>query len=148
MTINDELYDAHFDGDYERVEYLINNGADVNHKEEGYESTPLMRAAWEGQTDICKLLLDKGADINALSRTGWSALMSSAYRGKCDTVKLLLERGADPTFKDHHDGETAIDAAKSNNHDEIVAILEKAISQGKKEDKGHDQASPNKRLKT
>jgi ankyrin repeat protein len=31
-------------------------------------------AAFSGLTDVCKLLIDKGADIKAISENGWTPL--------------------------------------------------------------------------
>ncbi len=50
--------------------------------------TPLMRAASEGQTAIAKLLLDHGADVNARSETGETALL----------VAIQPEFGAEPSL--------------------------------------------------
>merc|ERR1719161_3458795 len=57
----------------------------------------------------------------------------AATAGQVECLELLLEAGCDPHLKkcqpygkDPEDGETALDLAKKWNHDECVAVLEKA----------------------
>lgn len=74
------------------VDAVISVGADVNMP--GYNSeTPLMAACCYADTEIVKLLVDAGADINEFSN-GVNALLYACRFGNSDTVKLLLERGA------------------------------------------------------
>ena len=63
--------------------------------------TALTTAAYEGQTNVVKDILDKGADVNERSGCAWgsdpnlTALICAAYGGHIETVKVLIERGAD-----------------------------------------------------
>lgn len=50
--------------------------------------------------DIVTRLLDKGADIQKLSKVRWGALMWAAQEGHVDVVKFLLEKGAEAAVKD------------------------------------------------
>ena len=59
-------------------------------------STCLMAAARYGHLDICRLLIDKGADIQAKSNGGWTPLHSAAGQGgHIEIVRLLCDRGAE-----------------------------------------------------
>ena len=52
-------------------------------------------AAWsKGYGVIARMLLDHGADVNAQSKTGDTAIGNAAACGELDTVRLLLEKGA------------------------------------------------------
>ena len=78
----------------EGVKKLIKNGADVNaHGERGL--TPLHIAAKKGNTNMCKLLLELGADTS-LERNGECiiALELAVDSGDLDTVKVLLEKAS------------------------------------------------------
>ena len=45
-------------GDARKVEELLSKGARVDARDQGF--TPLLAAAYGGQTEVCKLLLEKG----------------------------------------------------------------------------------------
>lgn len=85
----------------------------------------LLVAAAAGRTDNVRLLLDKGADINARADTGQTPLMLAAKSGKKDTVKFLLEKGADAEIQDQA-GNRALEYAKSDN--ELMNLLFQAES--------------------
>lgn len=57
--------------------------------------SPLMAAAMYGYTSVVKALLDHGAEINAVTWIGQTALLAAALFGQSETVRLLLDRGAD-----------------------------------------------------
>ncbi|KAA8894838.1 ankyrin repeat-containing domain protein, partial [Sphaerosporella brunnea] len=75
---------------------LLNEGCDVNGRSI-LEESALQAAASGGHSDIIRLLLEKGADVNAQGFGGrcQSALEAAVSRGHRDTVRLLLEKGAD-----------------------------------------------------
>jgi len=56
-----------------------------------------------GQTDVVRLLLDRGVNVNANPPgSHWTAtpLHTAAIQGQTVVVDLLLRRGADPTLRD------------------------------------------------
>jgi ankyrin repeat protein len=59
-----------------------------------------MLAAINDRTAVLRVLLDRGADVNARTRAGWTALTYAAWRGHAEAVRLLLARGADPNVTD------------------------------------------------
>lgn len=91
---------------------------------ETYENgrNTLMDAAVEGEVDSVKVLLDKGADVNAKDNDSTTALMDAALGGYIEVVQVLLDAGADTDAKDS-DGRTAMMWAKKEGHDEIVELL-------------------------
>lgn len=87
------------------VELLLAAGADI----EAHNSpqlpigestfvnwTPLQLAAWTGQNDTIRTLLQHGADPNTRGNRNCTALHIAVRRGHEDSVRLLLESGADP----------------------------------------------------
>jgi ankyrin repeat protein len=60
--------------------------------------TALALAAHFGHVDTMKLLLERGADINKVSKhpLGVTPLHAALFGGKQSTARLLLEYGADP----------------------------------------------------
>ena len=83
------------------------------------------RQAFNGHLDIAKLLVKSGADVNAISENGSTALIVAAKGGHIDVVKLLLANRADPN-KAVESGETAFDIALKNQNTDIAELLRKA----------------------
>jgi ankyrin repeat protein len=79
--------------------------------------TPLMYAAHAGNIEVIKLLLAKGADVNARNIVNGSALMLAAQKGDTAVVKLLLERGADAHIKNDYGYTALMYAASSESND-------------------------------
>jgi ankyrin repeat protein len=94
-------------------------------EQDAAEMPLLLYAAAAGRTDNIRLLLEKGADINARDDYGHTALMWAAKGGKKDVVKFLLEKGADAGLRDK-EGKMALDVAKAD--DELMAMLFQAES--------------------
>jgi ankyrin repeat protein len=81
-----------------------------------------MAAAQVGQNDVVRLLLDKGADVNAMTPSGWNSLMGAARRGHLEVVRTLLAHGADAAHADYRK-QTAADLARIGGYPEVVALL-------------------------
>jgi ankyrin repeat protein len=67
--------------------------------EGGY--TPLLAAAAANDLEMARLFVEKGADVNAESRRGDTALHFSASAGNLAMVKLLLAKGASVNAASH-----------------------------------------------
>ena len=50
--------------------------------------------------ETVKLLLDTGADVNAVNEADYSALHGAAFRGQDEIVRLLVRHGADINARD------------------------------------------------
>ncbi len=83
---------------------------------------PLHFAAANGDVELVKLLLDRGAEINAATQDGWTALHFACLRGDEGLVKLLLDRGVDVNTKTTS-GVSALSIATSEGDREIVELL-------------------------
>jgi len=83
---------------------------------------PLHYAATRGNLSVMVLLLDNHAYIDASSPNGTTPLMMAAFYGTPSAVKLLLEAGADPMLKNEQ-ALTAIDFAHRNQRPESAEII-------------------------
>jgi ankyrin repeat protein len=71
---NEQLMDAINDTNIMKIEELLNNEEiDINYKTSS-KATPLMHAVNKENLEIAQLLINKGADINAIDSMQWSAL--------------------------------------------------------------------------
>ena len=65
----------------------------VGCSEGGY--TALMDASQFGYKKICKLLIEKGADVNAKTDYGKTALMYASEKGRKEICELFITNGAE-----------------------------------------------------
>ena len=77
------------------VELLLKFGAKINEKTGSFELSPLHVAAIVGCKQICQLLIDCGADVNAKDKHDCTPLHWAARAGHKDVVEILLDCGAD-----------------------------------------------------
>ncbi|WP_341891141.1 ankyrin repeat domain-containing protein [Variovorax sp. YR752] len=107
-------------GDLDACQQLLERGALV--RKSGW--APIHYAASGPETRIVRLLLDRGAEIDAEAPNGTTALMLAAQTGPESTVEFLLARGAD-TRRRNQRGLQAIDFAEQAGRDWLVERLEK-----------------------
>ncbi len=108
MNLEQKLKSAVCDGDIQRVQELINAGADVNAQGE-YRETALM--CTPGNKQMVELLIKHGAHVNTQDRYDQTALMLIAPRGHKDAVELLLKHNADTTIKSNNNA-TVLDRVR------------------------------------
>ncbi len=79
------------------VRMLEMKSIDVEARDGGREDgwTCLMAAAVNGHLAICRLLIDKGAQVEAKNRGGETPLHCAASGGNVEIVRFLCDRGAD-----------------------------------------------------
>ena len=99
---------AAFHGQLEMAKLLLNNEADVNQvisgrstQTGGYRGGIRALSYAFSDPEIVKLLLDRGADVNAQEENGRTALWEAAHWGFWKSVKVLLDGGANPNLLDY-----------------------------------------------
>jgi ankyrin repeat protein len=103
--------------DWAEVRYLVSLGADPNGLI-GLHTPLLIHAANEGNIEMCRFLLEKGADANfQMKHNGQTALMFAACRihgnVACAIFDALIEHGADISLRDSNGKNAIIWAAET-----------------------------------
>lgn len=113
------------------LKLLIHNGADVN-KEITKKLTALhwitKFATEPDQMEIIELLINYGANVNALSPEGTTPLIMAAKYNNQTMMKLLLQKGADPLVINKA-GVTALQATDDPKCKEILSDLDQVLSE-------------------
>jgi len=151
-AVPDELCSAAARGDVDRVRWLLDAGADSEARiEDGNlgSATPLILAAFSSPENapVVRLLIERGADVRAVSGAGQTALATAAEHGEpeiCaalldagapvdlriaaslgDTARVrdLLDAGASVHDRDAYRGAPPLYFAAQQNHAEVIALL-------------------------
>jgi len=88
----------------------------------------LIAAVKKGDVEAVKSLIAKGANVNARTNYGATALHFAADRGYLEVLKLLVEAGADVNAKDDFYKMPPLSMAMMRRHKEVVAYLQQSAS--------------------
>jgi len=141
IDVNAELGNAAFFGHWKVCDFLIKNGADANTKVYGTNETPLHSALAKAGRPyyfyVVKLLVEKGADVNArtisgietgafmrdVKTKGETPLHRAAAYADERTIEFLLQSGADKTAKDAYGNSPLSWASEHLRPGRILALL-------------------------
>ena len=126
----EKLWHYSKDGNVREVGRLLSCGVNPNSlvevKDFKYfargKELPLLCASANGHKEVIKMLLDRGADVNATHHFGATALHWATIKDHQEVVEMLLERGADPDLADE-DGYTPLLVATDNTDKDMVKLL-------------------------
>ena len=88
----EKFFKACIDGNVEQVQNFIRRRIDANVVR---NISPLLQAACYGHVDVEKVLIQNGADVNAVDKDKMTPLHWAAYYGHVDLAKVLIQNGAD-----------------------------------------------------
>ncbi len=117
------LHYAAFFGGADAAAALIDAGADLEAvSRNGMAVRPLNSAAAGGHGDVSRLLVERGADVNAPQAQRFTPLHAAAQNGDADLVAVLIAAGADKEAR-LEDGRTAADVALEAGHEALAEHL-------------------------
>lgn len=108
-------------GQNSTVEYLLNLGANPNHKSAG-NRTALMYAAAKGYCLVVKTLIKSGAQIDDADDSGSTALMYAAHQNQSIVIDELLRNGANLSISNVY-SQTAYSICISKNNVEALTTI-------------------------
>ncbi len=111
----------HEERNIEAVKQHLAAGADVDVKGGWMGGTPLHYAVGEGRNEIAKLLIAKGADVNANTNDGVTPLHFATTK---EIAELLIAEGANVNAKDER-GKTPLDLAIQVKNPKTADLLRK-----------------------
>lgn len=127
-------------GQLDEISEYLDQGASANEKDFcGF--TCLHEAALEGHTEVVKLLIERGGNVNAKADAAGDCetpLIDAAENKHTECVRVLLENGADPTIF-NIDGFTALtkiyhEHKDEEGYEEIIKLLENAMAKNREAD--------------
>ena len=128
IEINDELIqrftDAAANGEVILVIEILDAGMPVDSLNL-FGRTALRRAVFNNRTDVTRVLLERGADVDKLSGCYHeTALHWAAINNNTEFIKLLLKHGASAKIRDSF-GHTPRDHARRLSNKAAVRLLER-----------------------
>jgi CubicO group peptidase (beta-lactamase class C family) len=125
----ERLWEASKQGDTAEIVRALHDGADIEALDTRTSRNgrrALNWAAFNNRPDAVRVLLERGAAIDATNKTGFTALHHAAEAGSGEVIDLLLASGANRTLVNQN-GERAADVARRRG----FAILAERIESGR-----------------
>ena len=123
QTMNRELIAAAERGDTDAVRQLLQQGADVNARDERGR-TPAMAATHGNRVDTVAALIQAGADINIRDNQLDNPVLYAGAEGLLDILKLTIAAGANTKLTNRYGGTALIPAAERGH----VAVVEELLT--------------------
>jgi uncharacterized protein len=136
-----DVFEAAAIGDVDRLRVLLDGDPALATawSEDGF--TPLHFAAFFGHPEAAKLLVDRGADLDARSTNAQFALdaaplHSASAAGQLEVCVVLLDAGADVNAVQHGGYTALLDAAANQNEELMEFLLERGADRTARLDDG------------
>ena len=130
MNMINKLFQAAQSNKFKEVKEILELNTELANNENNEGLTPLGYAAHFGNKESVQILLQYGADVNAVSHSKIPYIPSNtalhaaiAGERNIDVIRLLIKNGARTNILDSN-GQTCLhSAAFHNNSDEIIKLL-------------------------
>jgi len=124
MSVMKEFFDAVSKGEIGKVLFFLNDNKTWVHAVDDMGLTPLMWAVYNDHLDLAKMLVDHGADVNAVSaKLGSSVIHFAAENGSIEMLDFLLSKSVNLHAKNVSSGATALHHAIMTRRHDLVRRL-------------------------
>lgn len=111
---------------YDAANLLIKHGAHINETSRNDQKVmPIHAAAAADSLELCTLLLDHGADVNARQQDDFTPLHAAAQNGNVELVRLFLRMGADVNVRTGS-GLSPLQLAMDSKNQQVVKLIMEA----------------------
>jgi ankyrin repeat protein len=121
----------------EVVALLVRRGIDVNSAQSPSGYSLLMQACERGSVDMCKALIDLGADMNMKNSEGDTALLIATSLNHSDVVALLIAHGANVHCSDTHGHTTLRYACRLGNCTVVQLLITAGVDVNQVDEQGN-----------
>ncbi|WP_338586805.1 ankyrin repeat domain-containing protein [Paenibacillus sp. Y5S-9] len=121
-SADEQLFKAVEDSDTERIEQMIQAGANINAQDQNGR-TSTMIATYNNDLTSAKVLIEAGADVNIQDDMQNTPFLYAGAEGYLDILKLTIEAGADPAITNRYGGTALIPASEHGYVDVVQELL-------------------------
>ena len=134
-----DIYETAALGTAAELEAMLRDYPDAVKRPNSFGWTALHMAAFGGNVANTRMLIDKGADVNARAKSRFlnTPLQTALLTGQYETAKLLLEHGADPLVRQSKGFTPMHEAALLGRADLIELLLAHGAEINSMADNGH-----------
>ena len=123
LSLSRRMWAAAQLGDQEQVAHALDQGARIEWQNpQEHDTTSLHASSSHGHESIARLLLERGASIDAANNDTATPLHLAARKGHGSVARLLLERGASIDAA-NNDNRTSLHNAAQEGHGSIARLL-------------------------
>ena len=119
LPFADDIHDAAAKGDLRSVQSELDKGVNANVKNSASGAPTLLLAALNSQTEVIKLLIAEGADLDGKDKFGNTSLHYASQHGSKGIVELLISNKANVNMK-NKGGETPLDIVADKDTADIL----------------------------
>ncbi|XP_072801433.1 histone-lysine N-methyltransferase EHMT2 isoform X4 [Vicugna pacos] len=118
-----QLYLSVKQGELQKVILMLLDNLDPNFQsDQQSKRTPLHAAAQKGSVEICHVLLQAGANINAVDKQQRTPLMEAVVNNHLEVARYMVQRGG-CVYSKEEDGSTCLHHAAKIGNLEMVSLL-------------------------
>jgi ankyrin repeat protein len=135
-------------GDTEAVrDFLDQFGKSIVNERDNINARALTWAAFSGQIETVRLLVERGADINAGGTNDKPALTWAIESGRREVAEFLLKKGASLDARDDA-GSTPVDYAKRAGNGDMLALIDARLLELKEYERLHGEKAKEEAAKS